>query len=306
MRTPSKPVLVLYTPRRSTPYLERISGAQARLIRNALAARGLQVSVRIYHPEKLERLLDNVRPRLIFNLAYGYFDRKSGLRESQADVAGKLEAAGVPVIGSSPAVQRLVQDKLACGAKLRELGINAPCEVSRHSAARFALAIRKPRFGACHREVTLLDPQELEWPQFDPETHVVQEYIDGEEFTVAVIEEPQRIRVLPPLRIHFAEAGRLQVLSSKSKAAVLPTIRRRTQLEDVARRVFRCLGMQDYARIDLRVRDATLYVLDVNALPNLDPARSYLPLAAEYAGIPYARLIQLLVSRKLSYSSSGG
>ena len=302
----TKNVLVLYTPRRSTQYLERISAAQVAFIRDALLAEGLKTAVHSYHPAKLAGILDKTKPDLIFNLAYGYFDRQSGQQESQADVVEKLETAGIPVVGSSSKVQRLVQDKLACGEMLRKHRIHAPLDVNRDCAARFPLAIRKPRFGACHREVMLLDPRQFDWSQFDPESQVLQEYIDGEEFTVAVIEDSCGVRVLPPLHIRFAEVRGPRVLGPKSKYTICPANLHQSQLTDVARRVFKCLGMQDYTRMDFRMRNGAVYVLDVNALPNLDPERSYLPFAARSAGISYPRLIQLLVSKKLSYSSSGG
>jgi D-alanine-D-alanine ligase len=58
--------------------------------------------------------------------------------------------------------------------------------------------------------------------------------------------------------------------------------------------VYRVFGCRDYARLDLRLRDGVLYVLDVNPNPDISPETS-LAEAARIAGYSYAALINRLV-----------
>lgn len=98
-----------------------------------------------------------------------------------------LEEAGPPVIGSPAAVQLLVQDKLLTGRAVGAMGLHAPNELREGNPGLPELAVLKPRFGACHRGVKLVDPRTLSG--VDEQRHVLQEYLPGEEFTVAVLEQ---------------------------------------------------------------------------------------------------------------------
>jgi D-alanine-D-alanine ligase len=145
----------------------------------------------------------------------------------------------------------------------------------------------------------------LDWSHFDPNQEVIQEYIEGQEFTVGVLQDKHRVKVLPPLEIIFANSRCPQVMGAKCKWSIQAARKYRILLSELARDVFTLLGMQDYARIDIRMRGSHPYVLDVNALPNLDPQRSYFPLAAQCAGLSYDRLVTLITSTKLGLYLGG-
>ena len=70
-----------------------------------------------------------------------------------------------------------------------------------------------------------------------------------------------------------------------------------------AKRVYRCLGLSGYARIDLRMtRDGEISVIEANAVPDLAEDEDY-AMSAEAAGISYASLIQRIVNLGLRYRS---
>jgi D-alanine-D-alanine ligase len=131
---------------------------------------------------------------------------------------------------------------------------------------------------------------------------ILQEYIDGREFTVAVVEVDGNPVVLPALEVVFKPRPHVMI-SGHSDWDMKPVFPENRSLAQTARRVFSRLQMRDYARIDIRMRNRDIYVLDVNSLPNLDPERSYLPLAAKCAGLSFARLITLLITSSLHRAS---
>ena len=70
------------------------------------------------------------------------------------------------------------------------------------------------------------------------------------------------------------------------------------KIENGCRKIFRLLELQDYARIDIRVKDGEYYVLEVNSLPLLVPVYSDITKMAKAAGYIYEGLIL----RILAYS----
>jgi D-alanine-D-alanine ligase len=163
------------------------------------------------------------------------------------------------------------------------------------------LAIRKPRYGACHRDVRLID-HTADLRTFSPEQEILQEYIQGPEFTVAVLEIDGSPVALPSLSVQFKKPLHIMV-SGESDWDMVPAREHKTALSKVACRIFTALNMHDYARIDMRIRDRRIYVLDVNSLPNLDPERSYFPLSAKCAGLTFDRLLACLVRSALLRSA---
>ena len=67
-------------------------------------------------------------------------------------------------------------------------------------------------------------------------------------------------------------------------------------IETLALAVYRVLGCRDVARVDLRLDQAGApCLLEVNALPGLDPTRSDLPILCSRLGISYETLIGRIV-----------
>jgi D-alanine-D-alanine ligase len=144
---------------------------------------------------------------------------------------------------------------------------------------------------------------------------LVEQYIDGREFNVAILGYPQA-RVLPLQEISFARLppGQQKIVSYDAKwrtgsvedLGTEPIIRPdlttavATKLRRAATEAFRALGLRDYARVDVRLSSSAVpYVIDVNPNCDLSPDAGFAR-AAIAAGIDYAGLARLLVSYALS------
>ncbi len=295
MRDPLKRILLLYTSRESTPFREHVTRDQLARMAKALNSDGWIPTVAKYASAGLDRILATHRPDVVFNLAYGYFDRKAGIKESQPDIVARLEARRLHIVGSPASAQRVAQDKLACATLLRKHGIVSPRTV--HPSRRQSLpelVVVKPRYGACHRDVALIDPRQLRARSVKHDM-LIQEYVHGTEITIGILQLRKRLLVLPTIEIRFEREdiphlmvpGRLQwdLIIHREDVFAVSTL---------ARRCFRYLGLRDYGRFDFRITSRGPILLDANALPNLDPMRSYFPLSAAAAGIEYEKLILLL------------
>ncbi|MBA4378944.1 MAG: hypothetical protein C0395_09895, partial [Gemmatimonas sp.] len=136
---------------------------------------------------------------------------------------------------------------------------------------------------------------------------LVEQYVTGREFTVALMQTETQLRVLPPLEVVFLnQALRYPVYSFEIKqdwdsnvrydCPALIDKRMERLLGAVSRKAFQALGCRDYARVDFRVSaQGVPYVLEVNPLPGLTPNFSDMCMIAKAAGISYDDLIGLIV-----------
>jgi D-alanine-D-alanine ligase len=144
---------------------------------------------------------------------------------------------------------------------------------------------------------------------------LIEEFLPGREFTVALIETPQLV-TLPIAEAQFglSSATPWPILSYAAKwmpgspdyestamqygAALPPRIA--TPLITLAKQAFRALGCRDYARIDLRMTQAGVpMILEVNANPDMSPTACFAG-AVSAAGLDRAELIAGLVRRALA------
>jgi D-alanine-D-alanine ligase len=141
---------------------------------------------------------------------------------------------------------------------------------------------------------------------------LVEEYIEGREFTVAVMGNGNKLKVLPIVeqKFDFLPKGMNKIASFELKwvyedslknledaydcpAKLTPKLQK--LIEDTSCEVYRLLDVRDCARIDYRLTDKNkLYFIEINTLPGINPDEkviSYFPLAARTAGMKFKDLV---------------
>lgn len=144
---------------------------------------------------------------------------------------------------------------------------------------------------------------------------LVEAFIGGREFNLAVMERAGEIVPLPVSEIDYTlfpadrphvvdyavkwQPGTLAGLVSPRRVPAAVDLHTLTRLQALACRAWQACGCQDYARIDTR-QDAAgqLYVLDVNVNCDLSP-RAGFPAALAAAGLPFAGFIRQMIANAM-------
>jgi len=254
--------------------------------------------------------LRRLRPAAVFNALHG------GAGED-GTVQAVLEWLGCGYQGAGVRASAIAMDKWATKSIARSLDLPVArgVRLSKDEAADVAVARRfglpcvvKPRAEGSAVGVSIVRDVG-QWPDAVAEASIgggeilVEEYIAGREFTVAIFEEAALpvVEIIPRDAFYSYTAKYAPGGSKHVVPAELP--------DEVAHRMQRAalalhgaLGARDYSRVDI-LMEATgrLAVLECNTLPGLT-ATSLLPDAARAAGIAYEAVVERLVLCALSRS----
>jgi D-alanine-D-alanine ligase len=138
---------------------------------------------------------------------------------------------------------------------------------------------------------------------------LIEEFIDGREIYVGVMGN-KRITVLPPWELFFENTapGSMAIATQRVKhnlqyqakhgisegpAEMEPVLR--DKLIGTARRIYRALSLDGYARLDFRLRaDGTAFFIEANPNPEIARKEEFAQSALK-AGVSYEKLIDTLV-----------
>ena len=267
------------------------------------------------------RILSTFEPdgRVVFNWC-----EAAGTAPGAADrVAAALDRAGFAYTGSSPAVLRRTQDKIATKHMLERYDIPTPQWRRIRSPADLRgwqpfPAIVKPMaehssFGITPESVVLCSRALAERVDFVRSTYagdaLVEEFIEGREFSISIwgnapprplpLYELDMSSIENPLaRIVDFDAKwkegslRFKAVLSRCPVSVSPAADR--ALMNAALRAYRLLGLRDYGRVDLRLSVRGPFVVDVNANPDLTTTGGFVRTAAA-AGYDYGAAMSCIV-----------
>ncbi len=278
-------------------------------LQHALREEGHPVSDVPVYSADLTEILSAFRPdqHIVFN----WCDELPGLARGDVRVAHILERLNFAYTGSPPATLEVSWDKSHVKTLLSRNGIPTPRWQVYASAVQDGWqlfpAIVKPAFEHCSVGITtdavVLDFGELkERVAFVQDVlrqpALVEDFIDGREFHVTLMGNGD-INLLPAAEMDFSAfenvRDRLCTFDSKFtpgsvhyeninlRVPASLDERQYLALKQTALRAYRVVGCRDYARIDLRLRNGTFFVLDINPNPDFS-ADTSLVYAAEAAG----------------------
>ncbi|MBN2791484.1 MAG: ATP-grasp domain-containing protein [Desulfuromonadales bacterium] len=264
--------------------------------------------------------LENFSPDLIFNLCEGFW----GDAHQEMNVAGVFELLGMNYSGSQPLCLGLTQNKLLTKKLLLQQGLAtpkfrlAPPEENLPDVAelRYPLIV-KPAWEDASQGIEAASVVESLRLMSDRVAYIhevyrqpalIEEFIDGRELNVAILADGG-LTTLPIAEITFAADLPRPIVCFDSKWTPESAAYRGTKpvcpvqltaletelISEAAQSAFTLLNCRDYARIDIRLRDRTPYILEVNANPDISPDAG-LARSAGAAGLSYPQLIEKIVN----------
>lgn len=302
----------------------------ARAVALGLQANGMTAATYPLTEDEISSIA-NVKAGCIFNLIE-WCGRDLHLSRP---VYRELRSLKVPVTGSSERLYNLSSHKIRLKKELEKYGITTPRGIGCVTGEEDVPAdlpypvLVKPAHEHCsiglsddalaYDEPSLRRIVRKQIAEFDQPV-LAEEFIEGREFEVYVVEEKSVVRVLPIEEIIFTgkQQGAFQTYSAKweeesveyqntkVELAQLTSVERHA-VEKVCIHTFRSLRFYGYARFDVRIRDGVPYILEANANPAVYDGEGELtdPHTEVIWGISFADYIKTIVDSAVYHHRRG-
>ncbi len=267
----------------------------------------------------VEKLKES-RPDIVFNIAEG---REGPNRE--AHIPAMLEMLGIPYTGSDPMSLSICLDKGRAKEILFFYRVSTPrfqvvsSGQEKIRLKNFPLMVKPLHEGSSkgvNNDAVVFTVSDLKNKIDEITLHyrqpvLVEEYLDGREFTAALMGNNGDMRVLPIVEIKFDSLpGDINPIYSYEAKWIWDRAetpldifqcpadvdgRLKNKIEKITLKAYKSLGCRDWCRIDVRLDSkGNPHILELNPLPGILPRpedNSCFPKAARTAGMSYNEMI---------------
>jgi D-alanine-D-alanine ligase len=269
----------------------------------------------------IREIIEAWKPHIVFNL----IEEFAGEAVYDHNVVSFLELLRVPYTGCNPRGMVITRDKAISKKLLIYHRIRVPPffvvrrgrRVRRRIRLEFPLIVKslieESSLGIARASLVNDEERLAERVQFIHERietdAIVESFIDGREIYVGDLGN-DRLQVLPPLELCIGKGDPREPLIATAKVKHDPVYQKergitvaRPELtpeierliDRTARRAFRALELEGYARLDFRLTDSgKLYFLEANPNPEIAPNEE-MAIAAEAAGLDYPALLEKIL-----------
>lgn len=275
--------------------------------------------------ETVIQWLKRIQPDIVFNLCESVY----GDACMEMNIPALLDLLRIPYTGSSPLTLGLCQDKGKVKDILSSQGILTPRykifdrEAGSLRGNIFPIIVKPLHedgsLGISKESVVYDDEALNRQIRYVIEKYrqpaLVEEYIEGRELNVGLLETNGKLKVLPVSEIDYSEfpGGVPRICGYEAKwvpesieyqkskpicPAPLEWVMQR-RVEHAGVKAFKLFGCRDYARVDMRIdRDGKIYVLEVNPNPDISPD-SGMARAIRVQGMTYAEFVGTVLEKTL-------
>jgi D-alanine-D-alanine ligase len=274
----------------------------------------------------VRRAVFEFQPHVAFNLTeefdgVGFFDQ---------NIVSYLELLKIPYTGCNPRGLMIARDKSLAKKILSYHGVATPtfevfprgAPVRRPAHLKFPLIVKsvneEASIGISQASI-VTDEEKLEERVFFVHEHVgtdaiAETYIEGRELYVGVLGNV-RMETLPIWELHFPGNQGWPIATRRVKwngsyrqkhgiysgeaKGLTPDLT--TKVKDISRKVYRLLGLNGYARMDLRLtQDGTVHVIEANPNPHIGAQEDFAQ-SAQLAGLSYGDLLWRILNLGLRW-----
>lgn len=296
-------------------------------IKNAFVTFGHSVDLIEANEDAYEKL-KSIKPDFVFNVAEGF---NGASRESQ--IPSMLEMLGIPFTGSDSVTIGICHDKSRCKEILSYYNIpnskffitdNPVNDDSGYIYPKFVKPLHEGSSKGIYDSSLVKNlielNNEIERIKISyNQPALVEDFISGKEFTVAMLGNGSDVRVLPIVEINldtvpegfnkiysyevkwFFDTRENQLDIFKCPADIDENIYKR--IEKVCKDAFNVLRVKDWARIDVRLDENHVpNIIEINPLPGILPNpedNSCYPKAARHAGMDYNMILNAVLNEAI-------
>jgi D-alanine-D-alanine ligase len=276
--------------------------------------------------------IENFKPDVVFTLLEDFH----GKVIYDQNVASFLELMQVPHTGCNPRGLILARGKDLSKTLVHYRRIATPAfavypkrrKVKRPARLALPLIVKSlsedSSLGISQASVVDTDEKLVERVAFIHErigtAAIVEQYIEGREIYVGVLGN-ERLRVLPVWELKFGSLAEGSWPIATEKVKHDPSYQERVGIVDgpakdlapelysriqrTAKRVYRALDLDGYARIDFRLSaDGVLYFIEANPNPEIAKSQEFAT-AAQHDGLAYPDLLQRILALGISRAKAG-
>lgn len=269
--------------------------------------------------------LDREPVDIVFNLCESY----SGDPQGESWIAGYFELMDVPYTGSGPLTLALCLNKAKCKQILQANKIPTPkYQVFSATSQKLDANLNFPLIvkplledasvgidqgSVVKNKLELFKKIDHIIETYD-QPAIVEEFIQGREINAAIIGNGSDITILPlseiifemdpscPGIVDFDAKWTEGSTSYKGTRGVCPAeLPRDVEIlaKSAAREAYRALGLRDYGRVDIRIKDNRPYVIEVNPNPGIGGDSGFFR-SCRHAGMTYEEMILKIISKTSS------
>ncbi len=270
--------------------------------------------------EMFDREIKEINPDLVFNLV----ESINGVEMYLHFIPVMLEKLNIPSTGASAEALFTTTDKVFTKRLLENFNIPTPkwiVEKNLSSEINFSVpCIIKPIYEdasvGLDDSSIVYDSEKLQ-NEFAKRVNkygecFIEEYIDGREFNISILDTEQGVKVLPIAEIRFEDypEGKAKIVSydakwDESSFEYSHTVRHfdfeesdkqlLKELEKVTIKCWEKFHLSGYARVDFRVdENNNIYVLEINANPGIAPDSGFFAASQQY-GWDYNKMVDTII-----------
>jgi D-alanine-D-alanine ligase len=313
-----------YSHRISDKYAEWDDEETISAVESALKRSGHEV-IRIEADEDSYNKFKSIRPDIVFNMAEGL-----GGASRESHIPSLLEMLGIPYTASDPITIGNCHDKSRCKEILSYYGVPTPGFFKTDTSVNGSPKVKYPAFvkplhegsskgiynSSLVRDRNELNREILRIKQNYDQPSIIEDFLEGKEFTVALLGNGKNTRVLPIVEINMdtlpadfpkiysyevkwyfdTRENKLDIFTCPAK--ISPKLTKR--IEQICLEAYSALRIRDWARMDVRCdSEGNPYIIEINPLPGILPNpddNSCFPKAARQVGIDYDTLVQTVLN----------
>lgn len=257
-------------------------------------------------------VVDSERPaipagtELCYNIIHGTYGEDGGLQSY-------LEELGIPYTGAGAETSRICFDKVLTKKAMVAAGVPTPASeviaVGQTPSIPLPCVIKPPCEGSSVGVQIVRKPEELA-PALEADAHfgdtlLVEEFIQGKELTVAILDGQALpvVHICPRDGFYDMQNKYPSMYGGSGSDYICPadiTPEETEAVQQAALAAYKALGVEVYGRVDVLLSDdGKPYVLEINTIPGMTGS-SLFPKAAQAVGISYSALCERIAELSLA------